>query len=62
MAVKCTFCRTCAEDDLGWICPNCGGNLVGRPIRPAATLEKYPPSTKRVLKDGGCGQEAGAVA
>lgn len=57
---ECTFCRTCAEEKLGWTCPNCGGNLVERPIRPAVTLEKYPPSTKRVLKDGGCGQGAAA--
>ena len=37
-------------DDTGFAgrCPNCGGNLVPRPIRPAAHLEKYPASAKRV--------------
>jgi hypothetical protein len=28
---------------------------VPRPIRPAARLRKFPASTKRVLKPGGCG-------
>ncbi len=45
---ECTFCATCASDKLGHICPNCGGELVRRPIRPANKLEKYPPSTERV--------------
>jgi hypothetical protein len=39
--------------------PNCGGNLVTRPIRPAAKLAKDPASTIRKLKPGGC---AGATA
>ena len=47
---ECTFCADCAETRLGGVCPNCGGNLVPRPIRPAALLAKYPPSTERVLK------------
>lgn len=51
---ECTFCRNCAEGVLSGTCPNCGGNLVPRPIRPAALLEKYPPSTKRVFKPEGC--------
>jgi hypothetical protein len=41
---------------LGGVCPNCGGNLVARPVRPAAKLEKYPPSTRRVVKPQGCGR------
>ena len=45
---ECTFCRTCADEVLHGRCPNCGGNLVPRPIRPAAHLEKYPASAKRV--------------
>ena len=32
------------------VCPNCGGNLERRPIRPAGLLVKDPPSTKRVLR------------
>lgn len=48
---ECTFCPECAEGVLGGVCPNCGGNFEKRPVRPAALLEKYPPSSKRVLKD-----------
>jgi hypothetical protein len=47
---ECTFCADCAEGRLGGICPNCGGNLVARPIRPAALLAKYPASIERVVK------------
>lgn len=47
---ECTFCRDCAENRLSFVCPNCGGNLVQRPIRPADKLEKFPASAKRVLK------------
>ena len=52
---ECTFCADCVADVLGGICPNCGGELVRRPARPAAKLAKYPASTKRVLKAEGCG-------
>jgi hypothetical protein len=52
---ECTFCAECAEVKLKGICPNCGGNLVPRPIRPAAKLLKNPASTRRVLKPEGCG-------
>ena len=47
---ECTFCATCAEERFGGVCPNCGGDFVPRPIRPAALLAKYPPSDKRVTK------------
>lgn len=47
---ECTFCIDCAATTYNGCCPNCGGNFVARPIRPAAELEKYPASTKRVLK------------
>jgi hypothetical protein len=47
---ECTFCRPCAEHILGGRCPNCGGDLVARPRRPHALLEKYPASTVRVFK------------
>jgi hypothetical protein len=47
---ECTFCRDCVETRLGGVCPNCGGNLEPRPIRPETKLAKNPPSTKRVLK------------
>ncbi|MGD0385435.1 MAG: DUF1272 domain-containing protein, partial [Solirubrobacteraceae bacterium] len=32
---ECTFCAQCAEVRFGGICPNCGGDLVLRPTRPA---------------------------
>jgi uncharacterized protein len=47
---ECTFCLTCAEEKLHGVCPNCGGELVRRPIRPAAKLAKYPPSIERIFK------------
>jgi uncharacterized protein len=47
---ECTFCAECVETRLGGRCPNCGGNFVARPIRPARLLEKYPASTERVTK------------
>jgi len=52
---ECTFCRSCADGVLHGVCPNCGGGFAPRPIRPAAMLVKYPASTERVLKAGGCG-------
>ena len=46
---ECTFCHDCAQRFAGF-CPNCGGNLVTRPTRPAHLLERYPASRDRVLK------------
>ena len=57
---ECTFCADCARETLGGICPNCGGDLVRRPIRPAAKLARYPASTQRVHRDGGCERPAAA--
>ena len=51
---ECTFCAKCSEEKLYNVCPNCGGNLVERPIRPAAALKKFSASEKRVLKPDGC--------
>src|SRR6267154_1734997 len=31
---ECTFCADCVEKVLRNVCPNCGGGLVPRPIRP----------------------------
>lgn len=47
---ECTFCRECADNRLDGTCPNCGGELLQRPRRPAAKLLKYPASTERVNK------------
>jgi uncharacterized protein len=55
---ECTFCAACAEGVLNGVCPNCGGNLVPRPIRPAALLARHPASTKRIVKKDGCPSQA----
>ncbi|MBL8551126.1 MAG: DUF1272 domain-containing protein [Hyphomonadaceae bacterium] len=47
---ECTFCADCAERRFAGVCPNCGGELVKRPVRPAAKLAQYPASTQRVSK------------
>ncbi|MGH9551887.1 MAG: DUF1272 domain-containing protein, partial [Terriglobales bacterium] len=44
------FCRSCTDTVFKGRCPNCGGELVRRPIRPADKLAKHPASTQRVLK------------
>jgi len=51
---ECTFCRSCAESVLAGRCPNCGGELVRRPVRPAGKLQKFPASTARKVKPEGC--------
>ena len=40
---ECTFCAACTDGELAGACPNCGGELVRRPIRPAAYLEESAP-------------------
>ena len=47
---ECTFCAECVDTRLGGACPNCTGELVPRPIRPAAALARFPASTERVTK------------
>ncbi len=50
---ECTYCADCADRALQGVCPNCGGNLVARPIRPAHSwrtgtgLATHPPATQR---------------
>lgn len=51
---ECTFCAECATTRLAGVCPNCGGELVPRPVRPQGKLAKFPPSTERVFKPDGC--------
>jgi hypothetical protein len=53
---ECTFCRTCVEQLLDNVCPNCGGGFSPRPIRPARRwrgenyLTAVPASAKVVSK------------
>ena len=51
---ECTFCAPCAEGRLAGHCPNCGGELLRRPRRPAGKLARFPASTERVFKPQGC--------
>ena len=51
---ECTFCAACADVKLADICPNCGGELLQRPRRPANKLMKFPASVERVYKPLGC--------
>jgi hypothetical protein len=51
---ECTFCASCAERTLGGLCPNCGGELLARPRRPAAHLAGHPATTERIVKPEGC--------
>jgi hypothetical protein len=53
---ECTFCADCVDQRLHGLCPNCGGGLQPRPIRPTIKLGQFPASTKRVLGvHPGCG-------
>ena len=52
---ECTFCRDCVDSRLKGVCPNCGGNFSPRPIRPAASLTRNPPTTQRTFNPAGCG-------
>ena len=51
---ECTFCASCADTRLKLRCPNCGGELIARPRRPASKLAKFPASTERIHKPQGC--------
>ena len=55
---ECTFCAACADQRLLGICPNCGGELLRRPRRPAAKLMRHPASAERVYKPAGCAPTA----
>ena len=51
---ECTFCATCTDTVLHGACPNCGGELLARPRRPASRLAAHPASIERVHKPAGC--------
>ncbi len=47
---ECTFCKSCVQNILHNVCPNCGGGFYARPIRPKTNwkngnfLGKHPAS------------------
>ncbi|MCL4106020.1 UNVERIFIED_CONTAM: hypothetical protein GTU68_058326 [Idotea baltica] len=51
---ECTFCKTCVDDILENVCPNCGGGFCPRPVRPqmarrqGLSIDHQPASTERV--------------
>ena len=46
---ECTWCAACAAGFPDRACPNCGGNLERRPVRPERLLEEHPASTRRIV-------------
>ena len=53
---QCEAALQAARWPKGFVCPNCGGELVRRPRRPAAALARHPASTERVFNPAGCAQ------
>ncbi|MDN3693798.1 DUF1272 domain-containing protein [Chryseobacterium tructae] len=47
---ECTFCKDCVDQIFKNVCPNCGGGLEKRPIRPKSLLAKYPVSSEVIYK------------
>ena len=53
---ECTFCRTCVEEVLANVCPNCGGGFAPRPVRiarewrPGLSVATRPPVAERKHK------------
>ncbi|MEJ2177320.1 MAG: DUF1272 domain-containing protein [Gammaproteobacteria bacterium] len=53
---ECTFCRTCADQILQNVCPNCGGGFCLRPTRPQHNLKNgnylgnHPASNGKIFK------------
>jgi uncharacterized protein len=45
-----TFCADCSDLRFDETCPDCGGGLVARPIRPENQLHRFPASLRRVNK------------
>ncbi|BEV70829.1 MULTISPECIES: DUF1272 domain-containing protein [unclassified Paludibacterium] len=58
---ECTFCVACAEEKLNGRCPNCGGELLPRPRRPAGKLASAPASNQRVYNPAGCLTKPGQI-
>lgn len=53
---ECTFCRTCVDQILRNVCPNCGGGFCLRPVRPhrnlinGNNLGNHPALNKKIFK------------
>jgi len=48
---ECTFCKSCVDNILLNVCPNCGGGFAPRPIRPKTDYREgvslaYQPAAK----------------
>ena len=48
---ECTFCKSCVDNILLNVCPNCGGGFAPRPVRPKADYREgtslvYQPASK----------------
>jgi len=47
---ECTFCIACVNGILQNTCPNCGGELMRRPVRPTDKRIACPASTDRIYR------------
>jgi hypothetical protein len=47
---ECTFCKSCVENVLHNVCPNCRGGFEKRPVRPREELVRHPASTQEIVK------------
>ena len=56
---ECTWCASCVARFPDGLCPNCGGNLTLRPVRPPSALMGNPASTVRVFNPS-CGANLAA--
>lgn len=54
---ECTYCKECVETILFNVCPNCGGGMEKRPVRPKEKLLKYPMKTEKLVCPVGPGFE-----
>ena len=59
---ECTFCSRCATWELLGICPNCDGELVTRPRRPAQRLRKDPASLVAFQRKADIATHSGKVS
>lgn len=65
---ECTFCRSCVEEVLENVCPNCGGGFVPRPIRtasahlPGVSIGHHPAVTEVTHKPVDLEAQSGLIA